>query len=218
MTRVGINGFGRIGRLAARALRNHRSLELAHVNELHADAATAAHLFEFDTVHGRYPGVVSTNGEAMSIDGNDVTFSRAATPADIDWSAAGVDIVIEASGKFKTVKTLKPHLKNGASSVIVAAPVKDDAVLNVVIGCNDDLYSPTTYPIATAASCTTNSIAPVVKLCMKQLASNAERSPRSTMSPTPKSSLMPLTKIYVAHALRSTVSFRRPPAQLRRSR
>ena len=163
MTRVGINGFGRIGRLAARALRNHRELELAHVNELHADAATAAHLFEFDTVHGRYPGVVTSNGEAMSIDGNDVTFSRAATPADIDWSAAGVDIVIEASGKFKTVKTLKPHLKNGATSVIVAAPVKDDAVLNVVIGCNDDLYSPTTYPIATAASCTTNSIAPVVK-------------------------------------------------------
>ena len=163
MTRVGINGFGRIGRLAARALRNHRELELAHVNELHADAATAAHLFEFDTVHGRYPGVVTSNGEAMSIDGNDVTFSRAATPADIDWSAAGVDIVIEASGKFKTVKTLKPHLKNGATSVIVAAPVKDEAVLNVVIGCNDDLYSPTTYPIATAASCTTNSIAPVVK-------------------------------------------------------
>jgi len=163
MTRVGINGFGRIGRLAARALRNHRSLELAHVNELHADAATAAHLFEFDTVHGRYPGVVTSDGETMSIDGNDVTFSRAAAPADIDWSAAGVDIVIEASGKFKTVKTLKPHLKNGASSVIVAAPVKDDAVLNVVIGCNDDLYSPATYPIATAASCTTNSIAPVVK-------------------------------------------------------
>jgi glyceraldehyde 3-phosphate dehydrogenase len=163
MTRVGINGFGRIGRLAARALRNHRSLELTHVNELHADAATAAHLFEFDTVHGRYPGVVSSNGEVMSIDGHDVSFSRAATPADIDWSAAGIDIVIEASGKFKTVKTLQPHLKNGATSVIVAAPVKDDAVLNVVIGCNDDLYSPTTYPIATAASCTTNSIAPVVK-------------------------------------------------------
>ena len=164
MTRVGINGFGRIGRLAARAFRNHRSLELAHVNELHADAATAAHLFEFDTVHGRYPGVVSTNGEAMSIDGNEITFSRAATPAGIDWSAAGVDIVIEASGKFKTLDTLQPHLDNGATSVIVAAPVQDDAVLNVVIGCNDDLYSPTTYPIATAASCTTNSIAPVVKI------------------------------------------------------
>lgn len=163
MTRVGINGFGRIGRLAARALRNHRTLELAHVNDLNADLATAAHLFEFDTVHGRYPGVVSTNGEALSIDGTDVTFSCASKPAEIDWSAAGVDIVIEASGKFKTVDTLQLHLDNGAASVIVAAPVKDDAVLNVVIGCNDDLYSPTTYPIATAASCTTNSIAPVVK-------------------------------------------------------
>jgi len=163
MARVGINGFGRIGRLAARALRNHPSLELVHINEWKGDAETAAHLFEFDTVHGRYEGDVSVNGDTITIDGRDVTYSSEASPSEINWSNAGVDIVIESSGKFKSVPTLQPHLNNGATSVIVAAPVKDDSVLNVVIGCNDDLYSPSAFPIATAASCTTNSIAPVVK-------------------------------------------------------
>lgn len=163
MARVGINGFGRIGRLAARALRNHPSLELVHINESKGDAETAAHLFEFDTVHGRYEGDVSVNGDTITIDGRDVTYSSEASPSEINWSNAGVDIVIESSGKFKSVPILQPHLNNGATSVIVAAPVKDDSVLNVVIGCNDDVYSPSAFPIATAASCTTNSIAPVVK-------------------------------------------------------
>jgi len=163
MARVGINGFGRIGRLAARALRNHPSLELVHINESKGDAETAAHLFEFDTVHGRYEGDVSVNGDTITIDGRDVTYSSEASPSEINWSKAGVDIVIESSGKFKSVPTLQPHLNNGATSVIVAAPVKDDSVLNVVIGCNESMYSPSAFPIATAASCTTNSIAPVVK-------------------------------------------------------
>ena len=163
MARVGINGFGRIGRLAARALRNHPSLELVHINEWKGDAETAAHLFEFDTVHGRYEGDVSVNGDTITIDGRDVTYSSEASPSEINWSNAGVDIVIESSGKFKSVPTLRPHLNNGATSVIVAAPVKDDSVLNVVIGCNESMYSPSAFPIATAASCTTNSIAPVVK-------------------------------------------------------
>ena len=163
MARVGINGFGRIGRLAARALRNHPSLELVHINELKGDAETAAHLFEFDTVHGRYEGDVSVDGDTITIDGRDVTYSSEASPSEINWSNAGVDIVIESSGKFKSVPTLQPHLNNGATSVIVAAPVKDDSVLNVVIGCNESMYSPSAFPIATAASCTTNSIAPVVK-------------------------------------------------------
>jgi len=163
MARVGINGFGRIGRLAARALHNHPSLELVHINELKGDAETAAHLFEFDTVHGRYEGDVSVDGDTIIIDGSNVTYSNEASPSEINWSKAGVDIVIESSGKFKSVSTLQPHLNNGVTSVIVAAPVKDDSVLNVVIGCNDDLYSPSAFPIATAASCTTNSIAPVVK-------------------------------------------------------
>ena len=164
MTTVGINGFGRIGRLAVRALRHHPDLELVHINEVSGGPGTAAHLLEFDSVHGRYPGVVESNGNALSIDGRRVTFSDERYPGAIEWDRHGVDIVIEASGKFKDTESLKPHLDNGASSVVVAAPVKSPGVLNVVMGCNDNLYDPGSHPIVTAASCTTNCIAPVIKV------------------------------------------------------
>ena len=164
MTTVGINGFGRIGRLAVRALRHHPDLELVHINEVSGGPGTAAHLLEFDSVHGRYPGVVESNGNALSIDGQRVTFSDERYPGAIEWDRHGVDIVIEASGKFKDTESLTPHLDNGASSVVVAAPVKSPGVLNVVMGCNDDLYDPEVHRIVTAASCTTNCIAPVIKV------------------------------------------------------
>ena len=164
MTTVGINGFGRIGRLAVRALRHHPDLELVHINEVSGGPGTAAHLLEFDSVHGRYPGVVESNGNALSIDGRRVTFSDERYPGAIEWDRHGVDIVIEASGKFKDTESLVPHLDNGASSVVVAAPVKSPGVLNVVMGCNDDLYDPEVHRIVTAASCTTNCIAPVIKV------------------------------------------------------
>ena len=164
MTTVGINGFGRIGRLAVRALRHHPDLELVHINEVSGGPGTAAHLLEFDSVHGRYPGLVESNGNALSIDGRRVTFSDERYPGAIEWDRHGVDIVIEASGKFKDTESLKPHLDNGASSVVVAAPVKSPGVLNVVMGCNDNLYDPGSHPIVTAASCTTNCIAPVIKV------------------------------------------------------
>jgi glyceraldehyde 3-phosphate dehydrogenase len=166
--RVGINGFGRIGRLVVRGLAHRRSLgddiELVHVNEPNADAATAAHLLEFDTVHGRYPGVVSTDGADIEIDGQSVTFTSNSTPADIPWQASNVDIVLECSGVFKTTETLRPHFERGVRKVIVAAPVKSEGVLNIVMGCNDDLYAPSYDHIVTAASCTTNCLAPVVKV------------------------------------------------------
>ena len=162
--RVGINGFGRIGRLAVRALRHHPGLRLAHINEVKGGVATAAHLLEFDTIHGRYPGVVDVDGDAMLVDGDRVAFSDEQYPGAIDWRRAGVDLVIESSGKFKTVPDLEPHLVGGARCVIVASPVKDPAVLNVVMGCNDDLIDHSRHRIVTAASCTTNSIAPVVKV------------------------------------------------------
>jgi len=166
--RVGINGFGRIGRLVVRGLAHRRSLgddiELVHVNEPNADAATAAHLLEFDTVHGRYPGVVSTDGADIEIDGQSVTFTSNSTPADIPWQASNVDIVLECSGVFKTTETLRPHFERGVRKVIVAAPVKSEGVLNIVMGCNDDLYDPSYDHIVTAASCTTNCLAPVVKV------------------------------------------------------
>lgn len=162
--RVGINGFGRMGRLAARAMREHPNLELVHVNELKGGVEAAAHLLEFDTVHGRYVGSVTVDGDHFVLDGRPVSFTEHSRPGEIPWGELGVDVVIESSGKFKTVADLQPHLANGACSVVVACPVKDDSVLNVVMGCNDHLYDPTVHPIVTAASCTTNSLAPVVKV------------------------------------------------------
>ncbi|MEM7142509.1 MAG: ArsJ-associated glyceraldehyde-3-phosphate dehydrogenase [Actinomycetota bacterium] len=163
-TRIGINGFGRIGRLVVRGLRRYPDLELAHVNELNADAATSAHLLEFDSVHGRLDADVAAEAGAFTLDGRRVTHSSEANPGDVPWADHGIDIVLEASGAFRTTETLQPHLDGGARKVIVAAPVKSNGVLNVVMGCNDDLYDPATDHILTAASCTTNCLAPVVKV------------------------------------------------------
>ena len=167
--RIGINGFGRMGRLVVRALRDHPDLHLVHVNEIKGGIEAAAHLLEFDTVHGRYPGTVGVDGDAMVIDGHRVTFSEHDTPAAIDWREHGVDLVLECSGKFKTAESIEPHLANGARKVVVACPVKSAGVLNVVMGCNDHLYDPATHSIVTAASCTTNSLAPVVKVLLESI-------------------------------------------------
>lgn len=163
-TRIGINGFGRMGRLVVRALREHPELELVHVNEVKGGIEAAAHLLEFDTVHGRYPGTVAVEGDRMVVDGRHVGFTEHDTPAAIPWGELGVDVVIESSGKFKTSETIAPHLANGARKVVVACPVKSDGVLNVVMGCNDHLYDAAVHDIVTAASCTTNCLAPVVKV------------------------------------------------------
>lgn len=162
--RIGINGFGRIGRLVVRALRDRPELELVHVNELSGDPSTAAHLLEFDTVHGRYPGSVSTDGASLTIDGSVVTYSSRDSPGAVAWNDHGVDLVLECSGAFRTTETLAPYFDRGVRKVVVAAPVKSDGVLNVVIGCNDHLYDPATDHVVTAASCTTNCLAPVVKV------------------------------------------------------
>jgi len=161
---IGINGFGRIGRLVARAMQHRLGVEVVHVNEVKGGVEAAAHLLEFDTVHGRYSGTVAVDGDNLMVDGKRVGFSEFAKPADIPWADLGVDIVIESSGKFKTTPDLEPHLTNGALKVIVACPVKSEGVLNVVMGCNDHLYDPATHHVVTAASCTTNCLAPVVKV------------------------------------------------------
>jgi glyceraldehyde 3-phosphate dehydrogenase len=162
--RIGINGFGRVGRLAVRALRSHSALELVHVNEHRGGPETAAHLLEFDSVHGRYEGDVRAEAAGLVVDGRPVTFSEHSSPAEIDWAGFGVEIVIESTGAFKTRRDLIAHLDRGASSVVVACPVKDAEVLNVVMGCNDQSYDPSTHAIVTAASCTTNCLAPIVKV------------------------------------------------------
>jgi glyceraldehyde-3-phosphate dehydrogenase (arsenate-transferring) len=163
-TRIGINGFGRIGRIAARALRTRPGLELVHVNDARADAATSAHLLEFDTVHGRLDAEIGTDGDTIRLDGATITHTSHNSPGAVPWTEHGVEVVLECSGRFRTIELLTPYLDAGVRKVIVAAPAKSDSVLNIVMGCNDHLYRPSTHDIVTAASCTTNCLAPVVKV------------------------------------------------------
>jgi glyceraldehyde 3-phosphate dehydrogenase len=161
--RIGINGFGRMGRLALRAGWGRGDLAFVHVNELHADAATAAHLLTFDSVHGRWPHDVAGEGDSLRVDGTPVGYARAAEPGHVPWRALGVETVLECSGQFRTRASLEPYFEQGVRKVIVAAPVKDGA-LNLVVGVNDDRYDPERDDILTCASCTTNCLAPVVKV------------------------------------------------------
>ncbi|HEY9627209.1 MAG TPA: ArsJ-associated glyceraldehyde-3-phosphate dehydrogenase [Coleofasciculaceae cyanobacterium] len=161
--RVGINGFGRIGRLALRAAWGWPELEFVHINETKGGAVTAAHLLKFDSVHGRWaPEVAAQEGQVV-IDEQALSFSDRATPGEVAWEDLGVDLVLEASGQFRATATLDPYFKRGVQKVIVAAPVKEGA-LNIVMGVNDNLYQPEQHHLLTAASCTTNCLAPVVKV------------------------------------------------------
>ena len=170
MTRVGINGFGRIGRLAARVITRSDVIELVHVNDPGADAATAAHLFEFDSVHGRWEGEVAAISEgAISVDGSEIGYSTESAPGYPDWSDHGVEIVLECSGRFRSPSLLEPFFERGIERVVVSAPVHDDAALNVVVGVNHGLFDPAIHRIVTAASCTTNCLAPVVKVIHENL-------------------------------------------------
>lgn len=167
-TRVGINGFGRMGRLALRAGWGRPDLEFVHINEIAGGPPTAAHLLTFDSVHGRWDRPVEASEDALSVDGRSVAFSAAATPGGVPWSTAGVDVVLECSGKFRTTEKLEEYFNAGVKTVIVAAPVKTGA-LNIVMGVNDHLYDPTSHRLLTAASCTTNCLAPVVKVIHEQI-------------------------------------------------
>jgi glyceraldehyde 3-phosphate dehydrogenase len=175
--RIGISGMGRIGRLALRAglgaalrpkddPRRENRLDVVHVNEIKGGAATTAHLLEFDSVQGRWRNseIAAAGEEAIRIGDRRISFSSHPAPSDIPWGDLGVDIVLECTGKFLTPEVLQGHLDRGARRVIVAAPVKFDSVLNVVVGVNHHLYDPVRHPILTAASCTTNCLAPLVKV------------------------------------------------------
>lgn len=161
--KVGINGFGRIGRLALRAAWGQSELEFVHINEIKGGPVTAAHLLKFDSVHGRWAPEVEASGDRVRIDDQSLSFSEYATPGEVPWNDLGVELVLEASGKFRTTETLNPYFQRGIRKVIVAAPVKDGA-LNIVMGVNDNLYQPDQHHLLTAASCTTNCLAPVVKV------------------------------------------------------
>jgi len=161
--RVGINGFGRIGRLALRAGWGYPELEFVHINEIKGGAVTAAHLLQFDSVHGPWKKSVGVEDDTLLIEGKYLSFSEYSTPGEVPWEDFGVDIVLESSGEFRTPSTLKPYFKRGVAKVIVAAPVKEEA-LNIVMGVNDHLYEESKHHLLTAASCTTNCLAPVVKV------------------------------------------------------
>jgi glyceraldehyde 3-phosphate dehydrogenase len=164
MVRVGINGFGRMGRLVLRAAWGWPEIEFTHINELHGGATAAAHLLKFDSVHGRWGPEVSAAGEdGIRVDSTAIGFSDHATPGAVPWDELGVDVVLECSGKFRTPEALEPYFKRGVQKVIVAAPVKSGA-LNIVYGINDHRYDPAQHHLLTAASCTTNCLAPVVKV------------------------------------------------------
>ena len=162
-TRIAINGFGRMGRLAVRAAWDWPQFQIVHVNEVKGGPAVAAHLLEFDSVHGRWPRRITPADDAIDIEGRRVGFSEHAEPGAVPWRDLGVEVVVECSGKFRTPESLQPYFDRGVRKVVVAAPVKSGA-LNVVVGCNDNLYDPQKHHLITAASCTTNCLAPVVKV------------------------------------------------------
>lgn len=162
-TRIGINGFGRIGRLALRAAWGWPELEFGHINELGGDAAVGAHLLNFDSVHGRWQHEAHGEQDRLRIGDATIGYSSHKDPAAVPWGAAGVELVLEATGKFRTPEQLAAYFKAGVKKVIVAAPVKG-GTLNIVMGVNDQLYNSAEHQIVTAASCTTNCLAPVVKV------------------------------------------------------
>ena len=178
--RVGINGMGRIGRSALRGAmgqahrpeddpRRDNRLDVVHVNEIKGGATTTAHLLTFDTVQGRWRESIEATTDAIKVADKTITFSEHAAPGDIDWAARGVDVVLECTGKFLTPETLQGHFDRGAKRVVVAAPVKTGGVLNVVMGVNHDQYDPERDRLMTAASCTTNCLAPVVKVIQESI-------------------------------------------------
>ncbi len=166
--RIGINGFGRMGKLGFRAGWNNPAWEIVHINEINGDAGCHGHLLEFDSVHGHWNHEITTGKDTITVDGHSVGFSSHATPSQVDWGKKGVDLVIECSGAFKTEAALQEYFNQGVRKVLVSAPVPDPA-LNIVYGVNQHLYDPAIHHIVTAASCTTNCLAPVVKVMQEKV-------------------------------------------------
>ena len=166
-SRVAINGFGRMGRLAARALwERGGDLEVVAVNEPGGPAETMALLLEFDSVQGRWNRPCGSDDDRLVVGGQEVAFLQEWEPARLPWADLGVDLVLECSGQFRTQESIQPHLDRGARRVVVSAPVKSPhgAVPNIVVGVNHSAVDLASASIVTAASCTTNSLAPVVKV------------------------------------------------------
>jgi glyceraldehyde 3-phosphate dehydrogenase len=162
--KIGINGFGRIGRLTLRAINRLHSqkLEVAVVNDL-TDAGTNAHLFKYDSTYGIYPGTVEAKDSALIIDNRKIQVIAERDPGNIKWKDYGVDVVIESTGLFTDATKAAAHLQGGAKKVIISAPAKNEDIM-VVMGVNQEKYDPSKHRIISNASCTTNCIAPLAKL------------------------------------------------------
>lgn len=165
--KVGINGFGRIGRLALRAAFDWPELEFVAINDVAGDCATLAHLLEFDSIQGRWNHSVQVEGDEMIIAGQRIKTTQQKAIDAVDWS--GCDVVIEATGVHRKTAFLNQYLAQGVKRVVVSAPVKEEGVANIVVGVNDEIFNPDLHRIVTAASCTTNCIAPIVKVIHEKL-------------------------------------------------
>ncbi|MEM9676925.1 MAG: ArsJ-associated glyceraldehyde-3-phosphate dehydrogenase [Pseudomonadota bacterium] len=161
MTRYALNGLGRIGKLALKPLLE-RGAEIAFVNDAVGDAQMHAHLLEFDTVHGRWDALFQFDADSITIDGTRIPVHQTRELAKLPLE--GVDVMIDCTGAFKTEAKLQPYFDAGVKKVVVSAPVKDPGVANIVYGVNHDIYDADSHTIITAASCTTNCLAPVVKV------------------------------------------------------
>ncbi len=163
--KVGINGFGRIGRLVLRTIkqRHPNEIEVVAINDLF-DPATNAHLFKYDSTYGRYNGSVEVKDGHLVVDGKTITVSAEREPAAIKWKDAGADIVIESTGFFTDATKAVAHIDSGgAKKVIISAPAKNEDI-TVVLGVNEDMYDPAKHKVISNASCTTNGLAPVAKV------------------------------------------------------
>jgi glyceraldehyde 3-phosphate dehydrogenase len=165
--KIGINGFGRMGRLSMRAAFDWDDIEIIQINDPAGNAETLGHLMTFDSVHGRWHHEANHEGDSIIINNKAIPCTQNNATQDTDWSKC--DVVIEASGKIKTKALLQAYLDQGVKRVVVTAPVKEDGVLNIVMGVNENLYDKAIHPIVTAASCTTNCLAPVVKVIHEKI-------------------------------------------------
>jgi glyceraldehyde 3-phosphate dehydrogenase len=162
--KIGINGFGRIGKLTLRAINKYYpdKLEVVAVNNW-SDPRINAHLIKWDSTYGRYPGTVESDNDSIIVDGKKINVFNEADPAKLNWSKLGVDIIIESSGQFTDAKISSVHIKNGIKKVLISAPAVNEDIM-LVLGVNDKLYQPEKHHIISNASCTTNCVAPVVKV------------------------------------------------------
>ncbi|MBE0493139.1 MAG: ArsJ-associated glyceraldehyde-3-phosphate dehydrogenase [Thiomicrospira sp.] len=166
--RVAINGYGRMGRLALREAWGWPDIEIVHINEIATDAYGSAHLTKFDSAHGRWSRDAVAEGSEIVIEGKRISYSSNKDIADTDWQSLNLDVVIEATGKFRTKESLQAYLDQGVKQIVVAAPMKE-GIKNIVMGINDHIFEAGKDPIITAASCTTNCIAPVIKVMHEQI-------------------------------------------------